>query len=59
MTEGFEFVDEPAFVGVGVVEAAGEVVCAEVAVCGGLGEHMSDDHNEGVGGGSDGNWAPT
>ena len=54
VTEGFEFADEPAFAGVGVVEAAGEVVRAEVAVGGGLGEHVPNDHNEGVGGGSGG-----
>lgn len=52
--EGLEFADEPTFAGVGVVDAAGEIVRAEVAVCGGLGQHMPDDHDQGVGGGSRG-----
>jgi hypothetical protein len=52
--EGFEFADEPACAGVGVVEVAGEVVRAQVAVGGGLGQRMPDDHNEGVGGGNRG-----
>lgn len=73
VSECFEFADEPAFAGVGVVEAAGEVVGAEVSVGGGLGQHLPDDHNEGVCGGGGGlvaallpkrrwkrrNWAPT
>jgi hypothetical protein len=54
VSEGFEFVNEPAFAGVGTVDAAGEVVRAEVAVGGGLGEHMSNDHDQGVGGGGSG-----
>ena len=49
--ECFKFADELAFAGVGVVDAAGEIVRAKVAVCGGPGQHMPDDHNEGVGGG--------
>jgi hypothetical protein len=36
------------------VEAAGEVVRAQVAVGGGLGQDVPDDHNEGVGGGGGG-----
>jgi hypothetical protein len=32
VSEGFEFADEPAFAGVGVIDAAGEVVRAKVAV---------------------------
>jgi hypothetical protein len=32
--EGFKFADEPAFAGAGVVDAAGEIVRAEVAVGG-------------------------
>ena len=54
LAEGFEFADEAAFAGFGVVEAAGEVVRAEVAVGGGLGEHMPNDRDEGVGGGGGG-----
>src|SRR5689334_1568890 len=52
--EGFEFVDEPTFPCFRAVDAAGEVVRAQVAVGGGLGQHMPDDHNEGVGGGRGG-----
>ena len=52
--EGFEFVDEPAFPCFRAVDAAGEVVRTEVAVGGGLGQHMPDDDNEGVGGGGGG-----
>ena len=48
--EGFELVDESTLAYFGAVEAAGEVVRAEVAVGGALGEHMPNDHNEGVGG---------
>jgi hypothetical protein len=51
VSEGFEFVDELACTCLGTVDAAGEVVRAEVAVGGGLGEHMPDDHDQGVGGG--------
>src|SRR4051794_22823010 len=54
VVESFEFADESASAGVGVVEAAGEVVRAEVAVGGGLGEHVPDDHDQGVGGGDGG-----
>ena len=57
MPEGFEFADELAFASVGVVNAAGEVVRAEVAVGGGLGEYMPDDHDQGVRGGDSGFWA--
>src|SRR3954454_8093073 len=49
--EGFELVDESAFACFGAVEAAGEVVRAQVAVGGSLGQDVPDDHNEGVGGG--------
>ena len=42
--------DEPAFTCFGTVDAAGEVVRAKVAVGGGLGEHMPDDHDQGMGG---------
>jgi hypothetical protein len=52
--EGFKFADEPAFAGAGVVDAAGEIVRAEVAVGGVLGEHMPDDHDQGMGGGGRG-----
>jgi hypothetical protein len=52
--EGFEFADEPALAGFGVVDATGEVVRAQIAVGGGLGEHMPNNHNEGVGGGNRG-----
>ena len=52
--EGFEFVDESAFPCFRVVGAAGEVVRAQVAVGGGLGQYMPNDHNEGVGGGGGG-----
>src|ERR671925_580376 len=54
VSEGFELADEPTLAYFGVVDAAGEVVRAQVAVGGGLGEHMPDDHNEGVGGGGGG-----
>ena len=54
VSEGFELVDEPAFPCFRAVDAAGEVVRAEVAVGGGLGQHMPDDHDEGVGGGGGG-----
>ena len=54
VAEGFEFVDESALAGVGVVEAAGEVVRAEVAIGGGLSEHMPDDHDQRVGNGDGG-----
>jgi hypothetical protein len=37
-----------------VVYVAGEVVGAEVAVGGGLGEYVPDDHDHGVGGGGGG-----
>src|SRR5882762_1920379 len=57
VSEGFEFVDESAFAGVGVVDTSGEVVGAQVAVGAGLGEDMPNDHNEGVGGG-DGGFLP-
>jgi hypothetical protein len=54
VSEGLEFVDESACAGLGVVDVAGEVVQAEVAVGGGLGEHMPNDHAQGVGGGGGG-----
>ena len=44
VAEGFEFADESSLAGIGAVDAAGEVIRAEVAVGGGLGEHMPDDH---------------
>src|SRR4051812_50157802 len=52
--EGFELADESAFARFGVVEAAGEVVGAQILVAGGVGEHMPDDHDQGVGGGDGG-----
>src|SRR4029453_9937473 len=52
--EGFELVDESTFACFGAVEAAGEVVRAQVAVGGSLGQDVPDDHNEGVGGGGGG-----
>jgi hypothetical protein len=54
VTEGYEFKDESAFAGFGIVDAAGEVVRAELAVGGGLGEHVPYDHNEGMGSGDGG-----
>ena len=54
VAEGFEFADESAFSRFGVVEAAGEVVRAQIPVGGGLGEHMPDDHDQGMGGGDGG-----
>src|SRR5205823_635752 len=51
VSEGFEFADEAALAGFGVVDAAGEVVRAEITVGGGVGEHMPDDHDQRVGGG--------
>lgn len=50
VSEGFEFVNESAFTGVGTVDTTGEVVRAEVTVGGGLSEHMPDDHDQGMGG---------
>jgi hypothetical protein len=44
VSEGFEFADEPALACFGVVDAAGEVVRAQVVVGRGLGEHMPNDH---------------
>lgn len=41
-----EFADESALAGVRAVEAAGEVVRAEVVVGGGLGEHLPDDDDQ-------------
>src|SRR5436189_761087 len=52
--ERFELVDESTFAGVGAVEAAGEVVRAQVAVGGGLGQDVPNDHNQGMGGGGRG-----
>ena len=54
MSEGFELTDEATFACSWAVDAAGEVVRTEVAVGAGLGQHMPDDHNEGVGGGGGG-----
>ena len=51
MSEGFEFAGEAALASVGVVDAAGEVARAQVAVGGGLGEYVPDDHDQGVGSG--------
>jgi len=48
VSEGFEFADESSFAYFGAVDTAGEVVRAEVAVGGGLGEDMPDDHDQGV-----------
>jgi hypothetical protein len=54
VSEGFEFADESTFAGVGAIDAGGEIVRAEVAVGGGLGEHMPNDHNQGMRGGGGG-----
>ncbi len=48
VSEGFEFADEAALADFGVVDAAGEVVRAEVAVGGGVEKHMPDDHDQGM-----------
>lgn len=54
VSEGFEFADESPLTGIGTVDTTGEVIRAEIAVGGGLGEHMPDDHNKGVRGGGSG-----
>jgi hypothetical protein len=54
VSEGFEFADEPAFPCFRAIDAAGEVVGAQVAVGGVLGEHMPNNDDEGVGGGGGG-----
>ena len=51
VSEGFEFADEPAFACFGVVDAAGEVVRAKVAVGRGLGKYMPNDDDHSVRGG--------
>jgi hypothetical protein len=51
VSEGLEFADEPAFACFGVVDAAGEVVRAEVAVGRGFGEYMPNDDDQSVCGG--------
>ena len=50
VTECFEFADASACLCLRAIDAAGEVVRAQVAVGGGLGEYMPDDDNESVSG---------
>src|SRR5690349_3607023 len=50
VSEGFELADEPTFACLLTIDAAGEVVRTEVAVGAGFGQHMPNDHNQGVGG---------
>ena len=50
VSERFELADEATFACSWAVDAASEVVRAKVAVGAGLGQHMPDDHNQGVGG---------
>lgn len=51
MSERFEFAHEPTLAYLGVIDAGGEVVRAQVTVFGDFGEHMPDDYDQGVRGG--------
>ncbi len=51
VSKSFEFTDESAFACFGVVDAAGEVVRAKVAVGRGFGEYMPNDDDQSVCGG--------